>query len=101
MPEKAASNQKLLFFGDHILKSAEARAKLQPIRDMLTESYRDDGIDGDLILSLEKFPNVIVYESMNLDSEMEKKLNHWFGKHNYKTLVCNGNTMATKINLQD
>jgi len=56
-----------------------------------------EGIDGDLILSLEKLPNVIVYESMNLDSEMEKKLNDWFLKNNYSTLVCNGNTMATKI----
>lgn len=50
-PERTASNQKLLFFGNHILKSPEARAKLQPIRDMLTESYRDDvGISGDDIL---------------------------------------------------
>ena len=50
-PERTASNQKLLFFGNHILKSPEARAKLQPIRDMLTESYRDDvGISGEDIL---------------------------------------------------
>mmetsp|Transcript_17784 Transcript_17784/g.35788 ORF Transcript_17784/g.35788 Transcript_17784/m.35788 type:complete len:482 (+) Transcript_17784:322-1767(+) len=51
MPERTASNQKLLFFGNHILKSPEARAKLQPIRDMLTESYRDDvGVSGEEIL---------------------------------------------------
>ena len=50
-PERTASNQKLLFFGNHILKSPEAKAKLQPIRDMLTESYRDDvGISGEEIL---------------------------------------------------
>jgi len=49
--ERTASNQKLLFFGNHILKSPEARSKLQPIRDMLTESYRDDmGISGEEIL---------------------------------------------------
>ena len=56
-----------------------------------------EGIDGDLILSLEKLPNVIVYESMNLDKEMESKLNEWFVKNNYNVLVCNGNTMATRV----
>lgn len=55
-----------------------------------------EGIDGDLILSLEKLPNVIVYESMNLSSEMESDLENWFEKNGYTTLVCNGNTMATK-----
>ena len=50
-PERTASNQKLLFFGNRILKSPEARAKLQPISDMLTESYRDDvGVSGEEIL---------------------------------------------------
>lgn len=57
-----------------------------------------EGIDGDLILSLEKLPNVIIYESMNLNREMEIKLSNWFKKNNYSVLVCNGNTMATKIN---
>lgn len=57
-----------------------------------------EGIDGDLILSLEKLPNVIVYESMNLGDEMENKLKEWFQQNGYTTLVCNGNTMATKIN---
>jgi hypothetical protein len=56
-----------------------------------------EGIDGDLILSLEKLPNVIVYESMNLGKEMETKLNEWFVKNNYNVLVCNGNTMATRV----
>lgn len=55
-----------------------------------------EGIDGDLILSLEKLPNVIVYESMNLSREMESDLEKWFEKNGYTTLVCNGNTMATK-----
>lgn len=55
-----------------------------------------EGIDGELILSLEKLPNVIVYESMNLGEEMETKLREWFNKNNYSILICNGNTMATK-----
>jgi hypothetical protein len=55
-----------------------------------------EGIDGDLILSLEKLPNVIVYESMNLNEDMQLRLQNWFKKNNYKTLVCNGNTMAIK-----
>jgi hypothetical protein len=57
-----------------------------------------EGIDGDLILSLEKLPNVIVYESMNLNVDMEIKLKEWFDRNGYITLICNGNTMATKIN---
>lgn len=57
-----------------------------------------EGIDGDLILSLEKLPNVIVYESMNLSNKMESDLETWFTKNGYTTLVCNGNTMATKNN---
>ena len=59
-----------------------------------------EGIDGDLILSLEKLPNVIIYESMNLHYEMQNKLKDWFNQNGYKTLECNGNTMATKINQQ-
>jgi rubredoxin len=44
MPEKVASAGKLLFFGNHILKSKEAKAKLKPIKDLLSSSYRDDGV---------------------------------------------------------
>jgi len=44
MPEKVASAGKLLFFGEHILKSNEAKSKLQPIKDLLASSYRDDGV---------------------------------------------------------
>ena len=57
-----------------------------------------EGIDGDLILSLEKLPNVIVYESMNLGEDMDSKLDEFFTLNGYTTLVCNGNTMVTKIN---
>lgn len=52
MPEKVASAGKLLFFGTHILKSKEARAKLKPIKDLLASSYRDDGVvSGDEIVT--------------------------------------------------
>ena len=44
MPEKVASAGKLLFFGSHILKSKEAKAKLKPIKALLASSYRDDGV---------------------------------------------------------
>ena len=50
-----------------------------------------------LILSLEKLPNVIVYESMNLSSQMNLELENFFNKNGYKVLVCNGNTMATRV----
>eukprot|EP00566_Odontella_aurita_P001261 CAMPEP_0113542326 /NCGR_PEP_ID=MMETSP0015_2-20120614/9544_1 /TAXON_ID=2838 /ORGANISM="Odontella" /LENGTH=551 /DNA_ID=CAMNT_0000442369 /DNA_START=292 /DNA_END=1947 /DNA_ORIENTATION=- /assembly_acc=CAM_ASM_000160 len=51
MPEKTASVGKLLFFGTHILKSDSARTKLEPIREMLASSYREDvGISGEDIV---------------------------------------------------
>ena len=55
-----------------------------------------EGIDGDLILCLEQKPNVIIYESMNLDQLMEAKLNLWFVENSYETIECNGNTIAVK-----
>lgn len=44
MPEKIASAGKLLFFGEHILKSPEGKAKLAPVKDLLASVYRDDGV---------------------------------------------------------
>jgi rubrerythrin len=44
MPEKIASAGKLYFFGTHILKSPEAKAKLQPIFQLLSAQYFDDGV---------------------------------------------------------
>jgi len=38
-----ASRSKLLFFGEHILKSPESLKELQPIRDMLSSTYRSGG----------------------------------------------------------
>lgn len=38
-----ASRSKLLFFGEHILKSPEGQTELQPIRDMLSSAYRSGG----------------------------------------------------------
>ncbi len=52
MPEKVASAGKLLFFGTHILKSKEARANLDPIKEMLASSYRDDvSVSGEEIVA--------------------------------------------------
>lgn len=52
MPDKIASVGKLLFFGTHILKSKEAKAKLKPVKDLLASSYRDDGVvSGEEIVS--------------------------------------------------
>ena len=49
-----------------------------------------EGIDGDLILCLENKPNVIVYESMNLDPVMTAKLNLWFVENSYSVVECRG-----------
>lgn len=56
-----------------------------------------EGIDGDLILSLEQRPNVIIYESMNLPQEMTDKLKNWFKFNGYVTITDNGNTIAKKV----
>jgi rubredoxin len=44
MPEKIASAGKLLFFGEHILKTPEGQARLAPVKDLLASLYRDDGV---------------------------------------------------------
>lgn len=41
---KISSAGKLLFFGSRILKSAEGKAALTPIRDMIKSTYRDTSV---------------------------------------------------------
>lgn len=55
-----------------------------------------EGIDDEIIKSLNKLPNIIIYESMNLSDERTKSLNEWFTKNSYTTLTVNGNTLAKK-----
>lgn len=43
IPEKVASAGKILFFGNHIFKTEEARALLKPIEEFLASQYRDMG----------------------------------------------------------
>ena len=38
---KISSAGKLLFFGSRILKSAEGKSALEPIRDMIKGTYRE------------------------------------------------------------
>lgn len=55
-----------------------------------------EGIDNQLIMSLESRPNIIIYESMNFSKKETQDLNYWFGLNSYETLTINGNTMAKK-----
>lgn len=41
-PERISSSGKILFFGSHILKSPEGKAALEPIKDMIKDTYRDE-----------------------------------------------------------
>ena len=51
MPEKIATAGKLLYFGDRIFKTVEAKAKLKPIRSMLASSYHHGGsVSGKVIV---------------------------------------------------
>lgn len=56
-----------------------------------------EGIDDFLILSLNKFPNIIIFESMNIPQDRIDKLNEFFVLNGYGHFVCNGNTLAYKI----
>lgn len=55
-----------------------------------------EGIDADLILSLNQKPNIIIYESMNLSDTEKISLGDFFESNGYRTSVCNGNTIAIK-----
>lgn len=57
-----------------------------------------EGIDDELIKSLKKLPNIIIYESMNLGEDRKQTLQQWFSENSYKTLEDNGNTIAIKNN---
>ena len=41
---KISSAGKLLFFGNRILKSPEGKASLQPIKDMIKATYREESV---------------------------------------------------------
>ena len=47
--DKISSAGKLLFFGSHILKSAEGKASLAPIKDMIKATYRDATVAETLV----------------------------------------------------
>lgn len=53
-----------------------------------------EGLDAELILSLKTFPNIIIYESMNLSDKNKRKLDEWFSENNYLTLSHKGDTIA-------
>ena len=55
-----------------------------------------EGIDGDLIMSLPKLPNIIIYESINLPKETQNNLQLFFEKNSYIVSEHNGNTLASK-----
>ena len=55
-----------------------------------------EGIDGELILSLEHKPNIIIYESMHIKEDMKKQLNLWFLENSYTTIEVTGDTIAIK-----
>ena len=87
--------------GKEIRKSSRSSVS---INQLMSEKEYDwlhldvEGIDGDLILCLEQRPNVIIYESMNLDQDMNNKLSEWFNLNGYVTITDNGNTIAKKRN---
>ena len=62
-----------------------------------------EGIDSDLILSLDdtkiNLPDIILYESLNMDEETKLRTKNFLESKNYKVEECNGwNTLAVKTN---
>lgn len=47
--QKISSAGKLLFFGSRILKSAEGKAALEPIREMIKATYREETVAETMI----------------------------------------------------
>lgn len=54
---KVSSAGKLLFFGNHIFKTAEGRAALKPIRDLIMSTYRDATVAETMIDSSQQYVN--------------------------------------------
>lgn len=83
-------------------KISETERKSYSFKKLINENNFDwihldvEGIDDELILSLEKLPNVIIFESMNLEESRIGTLNEWFSRNGYQTITCFGNTMAMK-----
>ena len=51
---KIASAGKLLFFGTHILKSPQGRAALEPIKDMIKATYREEAVAETMVDASQK-----------------------------------------------
>jgi len=61
--EKLSSAGKLLFFGSRILKSAEGKAALNPIRDMIKSSYRDVEVAEEMVETSQQAMGEAAYRS--------------------------------------
>jgi len=53
-----------------------------------------EGYDADLIMGIEKLPNVIIFESMNLSIEKLNQLDVWFSNRQYSVIESMGNRIA-------
>lgn len=58
-----------------------------------------EGYDADLIMGLKKFPNIIIFESMNLSKEKLSQLNNWFIERKYSIIESMGNQIAISKNI--
>lgn len=56
-----------------------------------------EGSDSELILSMKSKPNIIIYESMNLNNYQSNELSKWLIKNNYLSITHKGNTLCYKI----
>ena len=72
------------------------------INDLMKDKNYDwlhldvEGLDGDLILTLEQKPNIIIFEDENLDVVTKAKLKVWFLENSYETIKHICNTIAIK-----
>jgi hypothetical protein len=101
--DSVLKNIPLIFLQENELRVTKRKSK--SINSLLNELNYNwihldvEGIDADLILSIEKFPEVIVYENMNLEFEKNLKLDQWISENRYKKIECNGNTILFRENL--
>ena len=61
--EKISSAGKILFFGSRIIKSPEGKAALEPIKDMIKSTYRDEAVAETLVETSQQAIGEAAYRS--------------------------------------
>jgi hypothetical protein len=90
------------WFKDKNIEIIREKRKSLKMSDLMNLEMYDwvhldvEGLDSDLILSMDSFPNLIIFENMNLSEEKNRNLNEWFSYNGYQRFDESGNSIAIK-----